>query len=158
MPAVATESHFELAAIDRLKSLGYRYLYGDEIDRPLTAVILAAPLREHLQRRYRHLPPAAIEQAIRVVSAPEGATLDRRNMAFQRLLREGYTLRYEEDGEEKFKHIYFLDFDEPERNHFLAVNQITIQGTGEHLPVGMPGNTRRPDLIVARQRPAARRL
>jgi len=26
MPATATESHFELAAIDRLKSLGYRHL------------------------------------------------------------------------------------------------------------------------------------
>ena len=58
MPAIATESHFELAAIDRLKSLGYRHLYGGEIDRPLSAVVLEAPLREHLQRRYRHLPPA----------------------------------------------------------------------------------------------------
>jgi hypothetical protein len=32
MPAIATESHFELAAIDRLKSLGYRHIYGGELD------------------------------------------------------------------------------------------------------------------------------
>ena len=64
MPAIATESHYELAAIDRLKSLGYRHLYGGEIDRPLTAVILEAPLREQGDRRAfarrdaRQRPPA----------------------------------------------------------------------------------------------------
>ena len=64
MPATPAESTFELATIERLKQLGYRYLYGGEIDRPLAAV-LEAPLRGQLSRRYRHLPSAAIEQAIR---------------------------------------------------------------------------------------------
>jgi hypothetical protein len=65
MPAIATESHFEPAAIERLKGLGYRHLYGGEIDRPLTSVVLEAPLREQLQRRYRHLPPAASRKRTR---------------------------------------------------------------------------------------------
>jgi hypothetical protein len=42
-------------------------------------VILEAPLREHLQRRYRPLPAAAIEQAVLAISYPQGATLDRRD-------------------------------------------------------------------------------
>lgn len=52
-----------------------------------------------------------------MASALEGATLDRRNMTFQRLLCEGYTLRYETaGGQEKHEHIYFLDFERPELN------------------------------------------
>ena len=144
MPATPTESTFELTTIERLKKLGYRYQHGGEIERDLHAVVLEEPLRTQLSRRYRHLPAAAIEQAIQVISTPEGATLDRRNMAFQKLLREGITLRYEVDGEERFEHIYFLDYERPELNDFLVVNQLTIQGGS----ASSPGNTRRPDVVV----------
>ncbi len=145
MTVTPTESTFELATIHRLQDLGYRTLHASAVDRPLHAVVLEGPLRDYLRRRYAHLPAAAIEQAIQVISAPEGATLDRRNMAFQRLLREGYTLRYEAaDGEEKHEHLYFLDFERPEMNDFLVVNQLTVQGGAP----GNPGNTRRPDLVV----------
>lgn len=144
MPAIATESNFELATIQRLQRLGYRYQYGSEIDRPLHTVVLAEPLRAYLRRRYPHLPPDAIEHAIQVVSAPEGATLDRRNMAFQEWLRGGYTLRYEIGREQKFEHLYFLNFEQPELNDFLAVNQFTVQGGTPDAP----GNTRRADLVV----------
>ena len=99
-------------------------------------MILETPLRRYLQRRYRDLPAGAIEQAVQVISSPQGATLDRRNRAFQRRLREGHKLRYEEGGQVKFERIYFL-----------VVNQLTIQGTGARLSAGMPGNTRRPDPI-----------
>ena len=144
MPATPTESTFELTTIERLKKLGYRYQHGGEIERDLHAVVLEEPLRTQLSRRYRHLPAVAIEQAIQVISTPEGATLDRRNMAFQKLLREGITLRYEVDGEDRFEHIYFLDYDRPELNDFLVVNQLTIQGGSP----SSPGNTRRPDVVV----------
>jgi type I site-specific restriction-modification system R (restriction) subunit len=95
------------------------------------------------------MPAGAIEQAVQVISSPQGATLDRRNRAVQRLLQEGHTLRCEEGGQEKFKYIYILDCDGPECNDFLVVNQLTIQGTAAHVSAGMPGNTRRPDLIRA---------
>ena len=144
MPTIATESSFELATIQRLQKLGYRYQYGGPVDRPLHTVVLDEPLAGYLRRRYPHLPPEAIEHAIQVVSAPEGATLDRRNMAFQALLRDGYTLRYEVGGEEKFEHLYFLNFEQPVLNDFLAVNQLTVQGGTPDAP----GNTRRADLVV----------
>jgi type I restriction enzyme R subunit len=139
MATTATESTFEEATLHRLQALGYRYQHGGEIERVLTAVVLDAPLRGYLGRRYRHLPPAAIEAAILRISAPEGINLDRRNRDFHRLLREGYTLRYEDSqGREQFEHIYYADFDHPEGNDFLAVNQFTVEGV----------NTRRPDILV----------
>jgi type I restriction enzyme R subunit len=140
------ESQFEETTLERLKRLGYRTQYGGDIERPLHTVVLPGPLRDHLRRRYPHLPPEAVEQAVQAVSAPEGVNLDRRNMAFQRMLRQGLILRYEQDGEERFEHVYFADFDHPELNDFLVVNQLTIQGAAAG---GVdPGNTRRPDLIV----------
>ena len=60
----ANESSFEEATIARLQLLGYRYHYGGDIDRPLNAVILEAPLRSYLARRYPHLPPDALLQAV----------------------------------------------------------------------------------------------
>ncbi|HBY97739.1 MAG TPA: hypothetical protein DEP84_27990 [Chloroflexi bacterium] len=143
MPNRPTESHFETATIERLVRLGYRHQRGNDLDRPLHSVVLPDLLRDHLRRRYPHLPAEAVEQAIQVASAPEGVTLDRRNMAFQGLLRQGHILRYEQGGEERFEHVEFIDFEQPDRNDFLVVSQLPIQGAA-----GGTGNSRRPDLIV----------
>ena len=48
------------------------------------------------------------------------------------------------DGEERFEHIDFLDYERPELNDFLVVNQLAIQGGS----ASSPGNTRRPDVVV----------
>jgi type I restriction enzyme R subunit len=140
MTITATKSTFERATIERLQRLGYRYQYSGELDRPLAAVVLVDELRRYLQQRYRHLPASAIEQAIEVIRAPEGVTLERRNLAFHRLLRQGYTLRYEVDGEERFEHIHLANFAQPELNDFLVVNQVRIEEP--------TGNARRPDLVI----------
>lgn len=141
MSITASESTFEQATIERLQQLGYRYCHGAELDRPLQSVVLVDELRRYLQQRYRHLPATAIEQAIEIVRTPEGMTLDRRNLAFQKLLREGLTVRYEEERQEQFAHLYLADFERPEHNDFLVVNQLTVEG-------GEAGNRRRPDLVV----------
>ncbi len=138
MPTTATESTFEEATLQRLEALGYRRLYGGEIERPLQSVVLEDSLRGYLRRRYRHLPAPAIEQAVQRVAAPEGLTRDRRNLDFHRLLREGHTVHYEERGEEKSAFIEYADYEQPGENEFLAVNQFTIDGH----------NTRRPDVLI----------
>lgn len=143
MPTHPTESLFEAATIERLVRLGYRHQHGNDLDRPLHTVVLPDLLRAHLRRRYPHLPAEAVEQAIQVASAPEGVTLDRRNMAFQRLLRQGHILRYDQGGEERFEHIDFIDFERPDLNDFLVVSQLPIQAAA-----GGTGNSRRPDLVV----------
>lgn len=98
MPATATESTFELATIERLQQLGYRYCHGTDIHRPTTEVVLVPELRAYLGRRYRHLPPGALDLAVERITAPEGVNRERRNLAFHRLLHDGFTLRYAEHG------------------------------------------------------------
>jgi hypothetical protein len=63
MPATATESTFELATIERLQQLGYRYCHGTDLNRPTTEVVLVPEVRAYLGRRYRHLPPEALDLA-----------------------------------------------------------------------------------------------
>jgi type I restriction enzyme R subunit len=142
MPNIGTESQFEETTIDRLKALGYRYEYGGHVDRPnKQAVVLVEVLRDYLRRRYRHLPTEAIQQAIDSSTNPAGVNTGRRNMAFQERFRDGFILNYEEVGEPKSSHIYLADFERPELNDFLVVNQLRIDGPGT-------GNSRVPDLIV----------
>ena len=135
----ANEDLFEQSVIQRLQGLGYRYMPGPDLDREPQQVALEAVMRDFLARRYRHLPADAIAQAVSIIAYPDGVNLDVRNRNFHRLLRQGYDLRYEIEGEERFEHIYFLDYEDPERNDFLVVNQLTVQG---------PQNTRRADVVV----------
>ncbi|MCG3208392.1 MAG: hypothetical protein FOGNACKC_01996 [Anaerolineae bacterium] len=138
-----TESQFEETVIDRLKALGYRYQYGPEL--PIDhsqSVVLAEVLRDYLTRRYRQLPPAVINSAIEQINNPAGLTTERRNMAFQAMFRSGLILNYEEAGHEKAAHIYLADFERPELNDWLVVNQLTIYGPGQ------VANHRRTDLLV----------
>ena len=142
MPNTGTESQFEETVIDRLKALGYRYQYGGEVERSgPAAVVLAAELRGYLQRRYRALPAGVIEQAIEQITNPPGLTVERRNMAFQQLLRAGLIVTYEEAGVEQSAHIYLADFERAELNELVVVNQLPI-----HSP--STGNDRRPDVLI----------
>ena len=138
MPPHANESTFEEATLQRLQALGYRRLHGSRIDRDTRGVVLEEELRAYLRRRYRHLPAPAIEQAVQRIAAPEGLTLDRRNLDFHRLLRDGYTLNYEEGGEKKSVHIEYANYDDPLLNDFLAIQQLPIEGH----------NPRRPDILI----------
>ena len=138
-----TESQFEETCIDRLKAIGYRYQYGPElaIDHS-QSVVLTDVLRNYLTRRYRNLPANVIDSAIEQISNPAGLTTERRNMAFQAMFRSGLTLNYEVDGQEESEHIHLADFERPELNDFMVVNQLTIHGPGH------AANDRRPDLII----------
>lgn len=141
MSVTASESTFEQSTIERLLALGYRYQHGSTIARAPQAVVLTAELRTYLEQRYGHLPAFAIEQAIEQIRAPEGVNLERRNLLFHRMLRDGFTLRYEVNHQPFFEHIYLANFAQPTLNEFLVVNQLSIDGSE-------PGDRRRPDLII----------
>ena len=142
MPTTPNEALFETATIERLKHLGYRHQTGGELERHLHIVVLTDLLRTHLQRRYAQLPIEVIEQAVQRAGTPEGVDLERRNLNFQRMLRSGLTLHYEQDGTEQSAHVYLVDFDQADRNDFLVVSQLSIRGGGSS------SNTRRTDLVV----------
>ena len=71
---------------------------------------------------------------------PDGVDTIRRNMAFHKMLRTGVEVRVERpDGSHKVEHVYAVDWDHPDDNIFLAVNQLPISGGR---------NDRRPDILI----------
>ena len=85
------------------------------------------------------LPAEAIDDAFRKIIRLEGATLDVRNRTFHRLLVDGVTVEYRTDGAIRGAQAQLVDFDHPENNDWLAVNQFTVVENKHN---------RRPDIVI----------
>jgi type I restriction enzyme R subunit len=148
MRAYFTESEVEDVTLSWLEGLGYAIENGPAIapdgERPERSsyanVILDGPLRRSLATLNRGLPPEALEDAFRQLTHPTGATLDARNRAFHRMLVDGVTVEHRRpDGTIAGAQAVAVDFDDPDKNDWLAVNQVTVT-EAEH--------TRRPDIVL----------
>jgi type I restriction enzyme R subunit len=129
-----TESVVEDAALAWLESLGYTIKHGPEIGpeeifaerSDYGQVVLAGRLRQALVKLNPSLPVEAIDDAFRKITRLEGTTLDARNRVFHRLLVDGVTVEYRSDGAIRGAQARLLDFDNPDNNEWLAVNQFTV--------------------------------
>ena len=116
-----------------MERLGYTVKHGPEIAQgelfaargDYGQVVLATRLREALMRLNSTLPAEAIDDAFRKIIRLEGATLDARNRTFHRLLVDGVTVEYRAGGAIRGAQARLIDFDNPENNDWLAVNQFT---------------------------------
>ena len=142
------ESVVEEAALDWLESLGWvvrqgRELGPDGVDaerQTYEQVVLEDRLRQALAMLNPALPVEAIEDAFRRLTRPEGPNLETRNHTFHRMLVDGVTVEFRrEDGSIGGAQARVLDFDEPENNDWLAVNQFTVN-ENRHV--------RRPDVVL----------
>src|SRR3989449_8578514 len=139
MPHRGTETEFELTTIERLERLDYRYAHGEDLQRPRQEVVLKETLRSEIARRYSDLPSLSLDQAVTRFSTPQGVDTLRRNMQFHTDLTRGIDIKMERPGARaEHRHIYAIDWDTPENNDFLVVNQLSVRGQ----------NDRRPDVIV----------
>ena len=135
-----TETQFELTTIERLEQQQYRFLPAEELSRPHNEVVLKDILKAEITKRYKDFPEASIDEAVSRFSRPEGVDTLRRNMAFHLSVVKGFDdIRVEwPDGRVEHRHIHAIDWDNPENNDFLVVNQFTVTGQNE----------RRPDIVV----------
>jgi type I restriction enzyme R subunit len=142
------ESGVEEVCLDYLSDLGWDVLYGPEIA-PGEAraeranyreVILEDRLRSAIARLNPGLTPPVIDEVLATVRRPESADVLAENWRIYRLLTAGVPVeRRTADGESRHDIVWLVDFEHPERNEFLAVNQYTVEGDQ---------STRRPDIVV----------
>jgi type I restriction enzyme R subunit len=149
-----TESTLEQAALDWLQDLGYARAFGPDLAFDGAAperenyqdVVLFGRLRAALDRLNPDLPPAAREDAFRQLTRLRAPSLLLNNHAFHRMLTEGITVDFrEKDGRTVSKPVHLIDFDIPENNDWLVVNQYTVVGADHRL--ASPIN-RRPDVVI----------
>ncbi len=97
-------------------------------------------LRQALFRLNPDLPPEALEDAYRKLARTDAPSLVERNRAAHRMLVDGVTVEYRrKDGSIAGAQIRIIDFDTPDNNDWVAVNQFTV-ANGQH--------TRRPDVVL----------
>ena len=143
-----TEADVEQAALDWLSGLGWQVLHGPDIA-PETPdaerddyrqVVLEHRLRGAIAELNPTLPPSTLDDACRKLTHPDGSTLEARNRAFHRMLVNGVEVEYPDaDGRVRGDQVRVIDFEIPDKNNWLAVNQFTVTENK---------NNRRPDIVL----------
>ena len=146
--ASLSESTVEAVTLGWLESLSWAVAEGPDIgpDTPTAEradygeVVLSGRLRSALARLNPDLPADALDDALGRLTRPTGATLEARNRAFHRMVVAGVTVEYvDTDGRVRGTQVRVLDFDEPDANDWLAVNQFTVVENRRE---------RRPDIVL----------
>lgn len=135
------ESDFEETTIERLKRLDYRYLHATELfngRQSVRDVVLKDQLEGYLGRAYPAISSEQIPVLAAIFTAPDGITNQQRNERLHDMLTKGITYSWEDNGEDIFEHVFPINWDNPEENDFLVVNQLAIEGRF----------SRRPDIII----------
>jgi len=102
-------------------------------------VVINERLRNSIYRLNPNIPATAKEEAVKKVIRSESPDLLTNNLNFHKLLTDGITIEYRNDGNIVYDKVWIFDFENPENNDFLAINQYTIIEND---------NNRRPDIIL----------
>lgn len=141
------EDAVERLALTWFEDLGYARELGADISpgglTPERAsykqVLLLGRLAESLKRLNPHIPAEALEGAVSTLKRFSSRALVQVNQEAHRLLKEGVPVEYRVDGVLRADKARVIDFEVPDNNDWLVVNQLTVQG---------PKRKRRPDMVV----------
>jgi type I restriction enzyme R subunit len=141
------ESEIEQIALDILhEENGYIVLCGPDIsegankEREFTEVTLAGRLRAAIVRLNPNIPADAREDACKRALRTAFTSVINNNEAFHHLLTDGVDVKFSiGEGKTRTDKVWLIDFDNPENNEFLAVNQFTV--LENH-------NNKRPDIVL----------
>ncbi|PKQ29705.1 MAG: type I restriction endonuclease subunit R, partial [Actinobacteria bacterium HGW-Actinobacteria-10] len=142
------ENTVEEAALEYFRQLGYKTTWGPGIapdgDAPERAdygqVLLRGRLREALERINPEYGPDVIDKAFVILDRAESQNPLSENERFHRLITNGIPVEHRiEDGSVRTSLLWLIDFDNPDDNDWVAVNQFTVIENGKN---------RRPDVIV----------
>lgn len=148
MPPKINEALIEETCLQQLEAVGWRHEYGKNLPTAegefarggMAGVVFTEQLRQAVAKLNPDLPPEAVDEVVRTVTKPDVGDLLERNQAFYKLLRHGVPVSFRADGAVKTVQAMLLDFEQPQANVFVAVNQLEIRTT--------KGGKRIPDVIL----------
>jgi type I restriction enzyme R subunit len=130
------EDHF----IKQVKDMGYKHVKGVSIKRgSQREVVLIDKLTQAIKRINPWINDSNLKKVIRSITHMESTSLMEANEAFHDLLLTDLTVIQNLDKGKKNQTVKLIDFDHPEHNEFLVVDQLSI--------VGDDGSIK-PDLIL----------
>lgn len=141
-----TENEIEEIALSYLQNLGYSYVLGIDIspdgehpERQYSDVVLTTRLRDAIDKLNPALGQDAKEDALKKVLRTNSPNALINNETFHKYLTHGVDVEVRTADGIRGQKVYIVDFTNPEKNEFLAVNQFTV----------IEGNqNKRPDIIL----------
>ena len=142
MPNKITESEIEQHAIDLFEKQDYQLVYGPHIApdseyagklpfviekrRSFSDVILMDQIEKAVDRINPSIPDDAREDTLKQLQRINSPDLITNNETFHRMLTEGVKVLYQKDGNSRGDLVWLVDFNQPENNDFMVVNQFTV--------------------------------
>ena len=142
-----TESDIETAALNWLAGMGYSVLHGPDIAPDISDaersryedVVLERRLRDAVGRLNPNIPAESQEEAVQKVLSPSSPSLIQNNRSFHLMLVDGVEVEYRDtDGVMRGGRVQLVNFENPEYNDWLAVDQFGVKGE----------SVRRPDIVL----------
>ena len=141
------EDDLEYDVIAQLQALGWEYTLGENFTphsesvqrKKLSDVLLLGHLTEAIERLNPDISALVEQEAINKLKGFTGDDLAAINAEFHSLLTDGITVNTTVDGTERGVLVKLVDFDNPTKNHLLAVNQFEVKESY---------GVRRPDLVL----------
>ena len=138
MPGFYTEADYENSIIELFQNMGYRHVYGPDIERDFYSPLYEEELTAALYRLNPKMPEDAIADALYKLRNFENAGLVQKNAVFMDYIQHGIEVRYFVKGEERSGLVYIVDYKSPGNNSFIVANQWTF----------IENSNKRPDIIL----------
>ncbi len=135
-----SESVVEDATLAWFELLGYTICHASELDREsYSDIILTEPLQTALETINPQLPLDIIQNTIKKLTRNDTPSLYENNYNFHKKLTDGIDVEYQQDGRTKYDKLWLIDFNHPENNQYLALNQFIVKESKNH---------RIPDVVI----------
>lgn len=140
------ERDLETIAIRWFQDTGWTHSSGSNLapdgDTPeredYRSVILCRRLLAALRIINPDLPDSTLDEAVRWAAHPDQPSLLLNNRRFHEALLDGIPVEVSTDTGKRGDRVRLIDFEQPQNNQFLVVDQLTVQGSKQ---------PRRPDLV-----------
>ena len=133
-----TEADYENSVVELFRNMGYRYVYGPDVERDYYSPLYEEELTAALKRLNPALPQDALTEALQKLKTFENADLVQKNAVFTDYIQHGVEVRYFANGEERSALVYLADYQNPDNNSFIVANQWTF----------IENSNKRPDVLV----------
>lgn len=123
-------------AVELLASMGYSVVPPEDLEKErggLKEVVLTSRLENALKRINPWLAEEHIAKAVRQITHVPAASFMEANEKIYTSLVHGVSM--EEDGQagRKSRNVYYIDFDNPANNEFMATRQFKVAGSKENI-------------------------
>ena len=133
-----SEADYENTIIELFENMGWRHVYGPDIERDYKDPLYEEELNDAIHRINPEMPESAIHEALFKLKNFDNADLVQKNAIFMDYIQHGIEVRYLVGSEERSGLVYLVDYKNLDNNSFIIANQWTF----------IENSNKRPDVLL----------